>query len=117
MLYETLNQLPIFLCLFAGGFCSGLFFDFRDIFCTFLKKNKFFYHFFTFLATFFTLFVAFFINLRVNYGQPRAFCIFAFLISFCLERFISKNFLANIFVRCYNKIKVKRNGQKKEKHI
>ena len=124
MLFETLSQPHIFLWLFVGGFVCGFLFDLKSLLVKKFKKNRFFEQILMFFASIFTflnilfyleiiLFVFFVLNLKLNYGQFRAFCIFSFFLSFCFERTLSKNFLAKPLTKCYNKIKGKRNEKKK----
>ena len=109
MLYEALSQPIIFLYMTISGFASGFLFDARDIILSNFKKKKFFYHFLTFISTFLTLFLCFYFNLKFNYGQFRFFSILSFALAFSLERFIIKNFVANFVIKCYNKLRQKKN--------
>ena len=113
MLYETLSQPLIFLWLSLSGFLSGFLFDFKDIFSHYFKRKKIISQILLFFATFFTFFAYFYVNLKINYGQFRFFTILGFSLSFVIQRFLSKNFLAKYISKCYNKIKEKRNGRKK----
>lgn len=112
MLHETLSQPAIFFYLVLGGFASGFLFDFKNIFLSFFKKKKILNQLLMFFCVFFTLFCLYFLNLKFNYGQFRIFSIVGFLLSFAIQRFLILNFVANPLIKCYNKIKEKRNGQK-----
>lgn len=114
MLYETLSQPTIFLCLSLTGFCAGFLFDFKNIFCLYFKHKKIISQILLFFATFFTFFAFFYANLKINYGQFRFFAIIGFMLSFLIQRFISKNFLAKTLITCYNKLKAKRDGKRKK---
>ena len=116
MLYETLSQPHIFLFMFLGGFCSGFLFDLKLILLLKIKKKRVLSEILTFFATFLTLFLCFLLNLRFNYGEFRLFSLLAFAISFSIERFISQNFVANLTVKCYNKLKEKSIEREKRKH-
>lgn len=111
MLYEALAQPSIFLWLSLSGFLCGFLFDFKAIFLYFLKNNKILGEILLFFASFLTFFVFFIVNLKTNYGDFRVFTVFAFTLSFFIQRFLSNNFLANLVQNCYNKLK-----QRKEKH-
>lgn len=114
MLYETLSQSSIFLYLTLGGFFSGFFLDIKNILHLIFKKNKIFSHIFDFFAVIFVLFLFYLINLKINYGEIRLFSIISFFLSLLIERFFSINILAKPIVKCYNKIKGKRNETKRK---
>lgn len=109
MLYESLSQPIVFAILSISGFFSAFLIDFKNIFLSFFKKNIFFYHFFTFFSIFLLFFIYFSINLKFNYGEFRFFTIFGFILSFFIQRFLSHNFLAKPILKCYNKVKDKKN--------
>ncbi len=115
MLYETLSQPLVFMWMIVGGIFAGLFFDLKNICLFFLKKKEIKKHFFIFFSCFFTFFLFFLINLKVNYGEIRFFTIVTFALSFAIERFIIKNFIAKRVERCYNKLKEKQNAKRKER--
>ena len=112
MLYETLAQPTIFFCICLGGFFSGIIFDLKTILTTFFKKNRFFCHFFMFLASFFVIFLFFVLNLKLNFGEFRLYTVFTFLLAFCIERFFVSNFVAKPVAKCYNIIKGKINERR-----
>lgn len=113
MLYEALTQPTIFIVLSLGGFLSGFFFDVKNVLSYCCKNNRFFTQILLFLSTLLTFLIYFFLNLRMNYGEFRIFPIFAFVLSFCIQRFLINNFLANPIVKCYNKHKDKKHERKK----
>jgi len=115
MLYEALSQPFIFFCMTITGFLSGFVFDCKDIIFFYCKKNKILHHFLMFFAVFIALFACFAINLKVNYGQFRFFSLFAFSLSFAIQRFLSKNFVAKPILKCYNKFKEKTNERKEKR--
>lgn len=114
MLFEALSQPMIFFWLSFGGFFAGFLFDIKNILNFSFKKNKIIDQILLFFSVFGTLFLCFFLNLIFNYGQFRFFSIFAFILSFSLQRFISANFVANPIIKCYNKIKARRNERKRK---
>lgn len=107
MLYEALNQPQIFLYMCLGGFFTAFIFDIKSILMYFFKKNHFFSHFFDFFACFFVFFSFFYINLLTNYGELRLFTVTTFFLSFFIQRFFVKNFVANPTLKCYNILKGK----------
>lgn len=113
MLFEALSQPTIFFALSLGGFLSGFIFDLKNLILFKIKKKSILNQFLLFFSTFFAIFVYFLINLIFNYGQIRFFAIFAFIISFSIQRFLMTNFVANSVIKCYNKLKEKSNGKKK----
>lgn len=115
MLFEVLSQPIIFLFMTVGGFCSGFIFDAKNILLSVFKKKRILEHFLMFFATFFTLFLCFFFNLRFNYGQFRFFSISAFTLAFTLERFLISNFVAKPAIKCYNKMRQKRVEKRERK--
>lgn len=114
MLYETLSQPYIFLCLSLGGFFCGFIFDLKDIILSFFKKQTIIKQILLFFAVFSTFFIYFYLNLKVNFGQIRFFPMIIFSLAFYIQRFIIKNFLANPVIRCYNKTKEKFHGKRKK---
>lgn len=115
MLYETLSQPFIFLLFTLSGFVSAFLFDLKNILKFLFKKNKIINQILLFLTLSITLFICYFINLKYNYGQFRIFSVLGFILAFCLQRFISTNFVAKPFLKCYNKIKEKQNERKVKK--
>ena len=117
MLYPTLNQPIVLLALFAGGIVCGLVFDVCKILTTLAGNDKFSKHFFDFLATIFSFLLLFFVNLWCNYGQFRLYVFLVFLISFSLERLISKFLWTKLLSKWYSMIagREKKGGRKKEK--
>lgn len=113
MLYEALSQPVIFFAMSIGGFLSGFFFDLINLLSLFFKKNKILSQIMLFFACFSLFSVFFLLNLKMNYGEFRFFSIFAFFLSFVLQRFLIKNFVANPVRKCYNKLKEKHNERKK----
>ena len=117
MLYPTLNQPILFIVLIAGGVVGGLIFDVFRILSTLSGNDRFSKHFFDFLATLFTFFLLFFINMGLNYGQFRIYVPLVFLTSFTLERLFSKFLWTKLLSKWYSSITRRkgRGGRKKEK--
>ena len=116
MLYPTLNQPLVFLIIFLVGLGCGLVFDVARILTTLSGGDNFSRHLFDFVATilsFGTLFIA---NLKVNLGQFRLYVIAVFLISFSLQRFVSKILWTKLLLKCYTRI-TKRKGAGVEKKV
>lgn len=101
MLYETQAQLGVFFLFVLCGFLCGLIFDFQKIIEN-KVKNKFFSNFLLFFCVFLTIFIYFLINLIFNYGELRWFSLFAFLLSFSIEKTIAQNMFALTRKICYN---------------
>lgn len=112
MLYTSLSQPTIFLWLCVGGFFAGAIFDAKNMLAALFNKNKIISQILLFFCCFFALFVLFYVNLKVNYGSFRFFVLVAFALAFAIERFLSVNFLAKPFAKCYNKLNEKRRNRK-----
>ncbi len=102
MLYPTLNQPLMFLLLLLAGFASGIIFDIFNIIVTALGNDKYSHHFFNFLSVLFSFALVFIVNLKFNYGQFRIYVIAIFLVSFLLERVISKFLWTKLIKKCYS---------------
>ena len=101
MLSETQAQLVVFFLFVLCGFLCGLIFDFQKIIEN-KVKNKFFSNFLLFFCVFLSSFTYFLINLIFNYGELRWFSLFAFLLSFSIEKTIAQNMFALTRKICYN---------------
>lgn len=101
MLYETQAQLGVFFLFVLCGFLCGLIFDFQKIIEN-KVKNKFFSNFLLFFCVYLSSFTYFLINLIFNYGELRWFSLFAFLLSFSIEKTIAQNMFALTRKICYN---------------
>ena len=117
MLYPTINQPIVFIAIFFTGLACGVVFDVFRILTMLSGGDKWSRHIFDFLAGIFSFFLLFFVNLKVNYGQCRIFVFAVFLLSFYLERLISKFLWTKLLSRWYTNI-TKINGEiaKKLKH-
>lgn len=114
MLYQTLSQPRIFVLVCLTGFLCGFLFDFKNLLIAKIKKNMVLNIIFSFFATFFTLFSCFYVNLTANFGELRFFIILGFLLSFSIQRFLIKNFVATFLSKCYNNFKEKHHGKRKK---
>ncbi len=102
MLYPTLNQPLMFLLLIITGFVCGVIFDLFNIIVSLLGNDKYSRHFFSFLSVLFSFAILFIVNLKFNYGQFRLYIIAITLISFFLERLISKFLWTKLIKKCYS---------------
>lgn len=102
MLYPTLNQPLVVLIIFIVGLASGLIFDVARILTT-ISGEKWSKHIFDFVATILAFLVLYFTNLSINLGQFRIYVLGIFLISFALERFISKILWTKLLLKWYTK--------------
>ena len=109
MLYSTLSQPIVFLCLFATGLLGGLAFV---IISFFTRKNKIFLHVLQFFSICFCFLSFHLVNLFVNYGELRLFTIFAYLLGFFLINLLFSKFIAKILKKLYNFINGKRKKEK-----
>lgn len=115
MLYPTLNQPLILLVMFACGMFAGLIFDVARLLTTLSGNDKISKHIFDFIATILAFLFLFFANLWFNYGQFRVYVLAIFLLSFSLERFISKILWTKLLSKWYSNITRKKVGRKKKK--
>lgn len=114
MLYESLSQGTIFVLMSIGGFSSGFIIDLCNFLSTLFKNTKIFKQIFLFFAFFCVFFVAYILNLKINYGQLRNFSLISFILAFSIQRFLSLNFLAKFINRCYNKQKENFDAKRKK---
>lgn len=117
MLYTSLSQPYIFLSLSLAGFFCGFLFDLKNIFLFNFKKKQIINQFLQFFALLSTFFIFYIVNLKVNFGELRFFSICGFALSFSIQRFLIKNFVANPIIKCYNKTKEKHNERKNNKMV
>lgn len=115
MLYAVTTQPSVFVFLALCGFLCGFLFDIKNLLCHLFKNKKIITQFFLFFATISLFFVFFIANLIKNYGEIRLFALFAFALTFAIQRFLMNNFVANWLIKCYNKVKAKRNEKNLEK--
>ena len=116
MLYPTLIQPVVLLVILACGIVAGLVFDLFRILTTLSGNDKFSKHFFDFLATILSFLLLFFVNMALNFGQFRIYVPAVFLLSFALERVLSKFLWTKLLSKWYSNImRREKRGRKKEK--
>ena len=113
MLYSTLPQPLVFLCLFCSGLAGGVIFEFARLVSFLCNKNKIVLQIGYFFSAICCTTIFFFVNLLVNYGELRLFAIFAFVVAVMLEHFIFANLFAKLAKLCYTKIVCKKKKEKK----
>lgn len=111
MLYPTLNQPLVLLIIFIVGLLSGLIFDIARLLTTASGGDKWSKNIFEFLAVIFSFAILFFANLTFNLGQFRLYVLAIFLVSFALERFISKILWTKLLLKWYTSIMKRRKGK------
>lgn len=114
MLYESLSQGTIFILMSIGGFSCGFIIDLCNFISSLFKNKKILKQIFLFFSIFCIFFISYILNLKINYGQLRNFSLLSFILAFSIQRFLSLNFLAKIFNRCYNKQKEKFDAKRKK---
>ena len=104
MLYPTSNQ-PLLICLLLiAGFCCGILFDGARILNLLLGERKTTRHILDFVATLSCGLILFLVNLHFNFGQLRMYVPLLFLLSFWIERTISKKLWTNLLKKWYSNI-------------
>lgn len=111
MLYPTLSQPLVFLCLFLSGLIGGLFFELAIIFSKISRNGKLTKQIFLFVSTLSCSILFYSVNLLVNYGVFRVYTLIAFVGAIILEHLILGKFFAILSQRCYNMI----NGRRQKK--
>lgn len=105
MLYETLFQFDICLCILYFGIIAGLFFEAKNLIEKSFKENIVVC---ILLDTLFCIVASFIFVIAknsVNFGQFRLYMLFSFIFGIFIER-ISIGFLVEkIFLFVYNKVK------------
>jgi uncharacterized protein YacL len=102
MLFETLSQPKIFAFLAMAGFLTGFVFDVSNYILWLCKKNKIVQIATDFLATMISFVIFYLVVLKLNYGSVRLYQIFAFVITFIIQRITLGKIIANFFDWCYN---------------
>lgn len=102
MLYETLSQPLVFVCIFAVGLISGFMFDLSHLFCALCNKNKILHQILYFICTILSAFCLFMVNLKVNYGRFRIFILATFFFGLLLERITIGKLWTKLVQKCYN---------------
>ena len=121
MLYESLSQPLIILCVLAIGFACGMIFDVGKFLNYFFNQNKITKQIILCLSTIISAGLLFLVNLQVNFGRFRFYVLLLFTLAFVLERYTIGKLWTKVLERCYSKlvkfktwINVKLNGRKKK---
>ena len=104
MLYPTLNQPLVLLMVVGAGLFCGLLFDVARILSLLSGNDKASVHIFDFLATVLSFCILFFVNLKFNYGQFRAYVLFVFVLGFAFQRFLSQKLWTKLLAKWYSSI-------------
>ena len=115
MLYPTLSQPLIVLCLLGGGILGGLIFDVFRLLTLLSGNDRYSKHIFDFLSTLCCFALLFILNLTLNFGQFRLYVLVVFLLTFALERLISKILWTKLLKKWYSSIAQRRNKTGKRK--
>ena len=115
MLYESLSQPLIILCVLASGIAAGMIFDIGKFANYFFNRNKVSKQI---ILTICTIISA---NLKVNFGRFRVYILLIFALAIIFERFTIGKLWTKLLEKCYNSLvrfKVwlngKLNGRKKQ---
>ena len=111
MLYPTLNQPLLLFIFFIVGILSGLVFDIARLLTSLSGGDKWSRHIFDFFAVVVSFAVLFFANLSFNLGQFRIYIFVVYLLSFALQRFISKILWTKLLSKWYTTIMKRRNDK------
>ena len=101
ILFETLNQPKILVCIIFCGFFCGLFFDVCNLIVFLCNNNKITKNIFQCISTILCFFVLFFVNSKINYGQMRLYILVFFVLSIFLERISVGKIIAKTYNWCY----------------
>ena len=117
MLYPTMNQHLMLFALVVGGFLAGIVFDVFRFLSMIFGNDKVLKHFFDFLSTILASLLLFLTNLWLNYGLFRIYVVCIFVISFAVQRFISKFLWTKLISKWYSYIaKRSRKGGRKNRN-
>lgn len=112
MLYETVGQPLVFLCLLAAGLGCGLLFDGARLCAKFCNNNKIVKQVFYFISTLCSGVVFYLVNLAVNFGQFRFYTIATFIAAIVLEQVSIGKLFAKLIDKCYNHFHGRRKKEK-----
>ena len=104
MLYESLSQPIIILCILAIGIACGMIFDVGKFINYFFNQNKFTKQLILSFCTILSAVLLFIVNLQVNYGRFRVYILLLFTISFIVERYTIGKLWTKALEKCYNKL-------------
>ena len=85
MLYESLSQPLIILCILAIGLACGMIFDAGKFLNFLFNQNKVVKQIILCLGTILSAILLFVVNLQVNYGRFRLYVITLFTLAFVIE--------------------------------
>lgn len=102
MLYETLSQPLVILCIAVVGLLAGLFVDVANILDSFCNKNKVVKHILYFLCTILSASLLFYTNLKINYGKARLYVLVIFFLAYIIERITIGKLWTKLIEKCYN---------------
>ena len=121
MLYESLSQPLIILCVFAVGIAAGMIFDVGKFVNYFFSRNKVSKQILLAICTVASALLLYFVNLKVNFGRFRFYILVLFTLALIVERFTIGKLWTKLLEKCYNKlVKLKTwlngklNGRKKQ---
>ena len=114
MLYPTLSQPLVFLVVLCAGIVGGLIFDIFRLLAFLSGNDKYSKTFFDFFATILSVFLCFYINLQINYGQFRIFVVLTFVFGILAEQLLSKILFTKYKKKWYNKLKERKNARRKK---
>lgn len=121
MLYESLSQPLIILCVLSVGIAAGMIFDVGEFANYFFNKNKVSKQILLIICTIISALLLYFVNLKVNFGRFRIYILLLFASSFIFERFTIGKLWTKLLQKCYNMlVKLKNwlngkiNGRKKQ---
>ncbi len=105
ILFETLSQLYILLCLIVFGFISGFVFDVFNTITFLCNNNKVTKNILQCIATILCFFILFLVNLKTNYGQFRLYIFLVYFLFIFVERITIGKVIAKTNIWCYNTFK------------
>lgn len=111
MLYPTLSQPLVFLCLILAGLIGGLVYELALIVTKICGNGRFTKQIMLFVATIMCAVLFFVVNLSVNYGEFRIYALLTYVFTIILEWIILGKFFAILSQKCYNVL----NGRKQKK--
>lgn len=102
MLYESLSQPLICVCVLVIGFASGFVFDISNYIIFLCKNNKITKIVFDFAATI-CVFAIFFVTIfKLDYGNIRFYHVLIFFVFLVLQRITLGKLIAKFIQVCYN---------------
>lgn len=97
MLFSTSGQFSIFIYILFCSFCCGFLFDISALLTIFCNKNKIAKNIFNFVSMSLTLFIFYRLNIVINYGEIRWFCILALLLGLVVQRITIGKIIAKFY--------------------